>query len=125
MLRVLVADDHQMVREGLGQLLHWVDDIELVGSANDGGDAARQAEITRPDLVLMDLEMPGVDGVEGTRRVLEVAPLTRVVILTAFADRDRLDAAFDAGAVGYVLKDGEPAALMDAIRELAVAAPTL
>jgi DNA-binding NarL/FixJ family response regulator len=125
MLRVLVADDHQMVREGLGQLLHWVDDIELVGSANDGADAARQAEITRPDLVLMDLEMPGVDGVEGTRRVLEVAPLTRVVILTAFADRDRLDAAFDAGAVGYVLKDGEPAALMDAIWELAVAAPTL
>ncbi len=118
MIRVLVVDDHPVVRAGIGALVRSAPDMETVGEAQDGAAAGAAAELLRPAVVLMDLDMP-VDGIEGTRRVLAASPETRVVILTAFSDRERVVAAIDAGAIGYVLKDGDPDDLLDAIRAAA------
>lgn len=116
MIRVLIADDHQVVRGGLEQLLATADDIELVGMAGDGAEAiARCAELT-PDIVLMDLSMPNVDGVEATRAITAAGGPSQVVVLTSFSDRQRILDALDAGAAGYVLKHAEPDELLDAIR---------
>jgi DNA-binding NarL/FixJ family response regulator len=119
MIRVLIADDHELVRRGLAQLFGGVDDIDVVGEAADGADAAEQAVAHQPDLVLMDLSMPGVDGVEGTRRIRAVRPGLPVVILTSFSERDRILDAIDAGAVGYLLKDAEPDELLRGVRSAA------
>jgi len=111
MTRVLIADDHGLVRAGLTELIATFDDVEVIGAAAGGEQAVAMAVEHSPDIVLMDLEMPEVDGIEATRRILELAPSTRVVILTSFSDRERILKALDAGAVGYLLKDAEPGEL--------------
>ena len=119
MIRVLVVDDHAMVRTGLVAMLASDGDIEVVAQAADGRAAVAQALAATPDVVLMDLSMPVVDGVEATRTLLAALPSTRVVVLTTFADQDRVRRALEAGAVGYQLKDAEPATLRDAVRAAA------
>ena len=119
MIRVVVVDDHAMVRTGLTTLLESHDDIAVVGQAQDGREAVAVATDTLPDVVLMDLSMPVVDGVDATRQVLAAVPDTSVVVLTSFSDRARVSAALDAGAVGYQLKDAEPADLLAAVRSAA------
>jgi DNA-binding NarL/FixJ family response regulator len=119
MIRVLAADDHPLALAGLEQLLGALDGVELVGAAAGGEEAVRLAAERAPDVVLMDLEMPGTDGVEATRALLAQAPQTAVVVLTSFSDRERILAALDAGAVGYLLKDVQPDELARAIRAAA------
>ncbi len=119
MIRVAIADDHRVVRVGLEQLLETIEDVELVGAA-DGGEAtvALCAE-RKPDVLLLDLAMPDLDGIGVTRRLLDASPETKVIIFTSFGDRDEVLAALDAGAVGYLLKDAEPDELGAAIRAAA------
>ena len=119
MIRVLIADDHQLVRHGVRTLLESEPDITVVAEARDGAEAISSAAGTEPDVVLMDLSMPGVDGVEGTRGVLAHRPETRVLVLTSFSDRDQVREVLAAGAIGYVLKDSEPADLLAAVRAAA------
>ena len=104
-LRVLVADDQKVVRDGLSVLLGLLDGIEVVGTAVDGADAVRQALDADPDIVLMDLNMPGVDGVEATRQLAERGSRARVVVLTTYADDDWVFRALQAGARGFLTKD--------------------
>jgi len=107
-IRVLLAEDHAVVRSGLLQLLGDVEHVEVLGAATGGEDAVRLAAEHRPDVVLMDLEMPGLDGIQATRQIRAADPDVNVVVLTAFSDRRRILDAIDAGAVGYLLKDAEP-----------------
>jgi DNA-binding NarL/FixJ family response regulator len=119
-IRVLIAEDHPVVRVGLERLLANEDDIELVGAVENGAEAIDAAERLRPDVVLMDLSMPGTTGTEATARI--VADHDRaitVVILTSFSDRSEILAALDAGASGYLLKDAEPDELLRGIRAAA------
>ena len=118
-ISVLLVDDHQMVRTGLSTLLGATSDILVVGEARDGEDACVQAAKLRPDVILMDLSMPVVDGVEATSRILAEQPHVRVVVLTSFSDHERVGDALAAGAVGYLLKDCEPTDLLGAIRSAA------
>jgi len=115
----LIVDDHAVVRAGLEQLLQTAEDIELRGSAGDGAQALAMVLEREPDVVLMDLSMPGIDGVEATATIRAARPATRVVVLTSFSDRDRILSALDAGAIGYLLKDAEPADLLAGIRAAA------
>jgi DNA-binding NarL/FixJ family response regulator len=119
MIRVLIVDDHGVLRAGLEQLLANAEDIDVVGSAVNGADAVNVAAKESPDVVLMDLYMPVLDGIEATRQILELLPQTRIVVLTSFSDRERILAALDAGAVGYLLKDSEPDELLSGIRAAA------
>ena len=119
MIRVLLADDHGVMRDGLGRLIAALDDVELVGSAGDGAEAVEQCRRLHPDVVLMDLDMPVMDGIEATRRVLADDPQTAVVVLTAFSDRPRITGALEAGACGYLLKDVDSERVAEAIREAA------
>jgi DNA-binding NarL/FixJ family response regulator len=119
MIRVLLADDHQLVRSGLAALLTGSDDIEVVGTASNGMEAVELARDTSPDVVLMDLVMPGMDGVEATQRLVADQPQVQVVVLTSFSDQERILAALDAGAVGYLLKDVDPAELVRGVRAAA------
>jgi len=118
-VRVVIADDHAVVRSGLEQLLSTADDVELIGSAADGREAVETVARERPDLVLMDLSMPGMDGVAATRRIVASDPDVRVVVLTSFGDDRHIHDALDAGAVGYVLKHASPDELLGAIRAAA------
>jgi DNA-binding NarL/FixJ family response regulator len=118
-IRLLIADDHAVVRTGLMQLLSAVEDVELVGAATDGEQAVALSAALAPDVVLMDLEMPALDGIEATRRIKEAQPEVAVVILTSFSDRERILRALDAGAAGYLLKDAEPDELTRAVRAAA------
>jgi DNA-binding NarL/FixJ family response regulator len=111
-IRVLVAEDHPVVRSGLIQLLGDVAQVDVVAAAAGGEEAVALASAERPDVVLMDLEMPDIDGIEATRRIRASEPGVNVVVLTAFSDRERILDAIDAGAVGYLLKDAEPAELV-------------
>lgn len=120
MIGVLVVDDHPMLRAGLAQLLEQADDITLIGLAADGAEGVELALGAHPDVVLMDLEMPGLDGIEATRRIRASCEHTQVVILTSFSDRARILDALDAGAAGYLLKDAEPDQLLRGIRAAAV-----
>ena len=119
MIRVVLADDHAMVRSGLQQLLAVDHDIEVVGVAREGAEAVALVDEHRPDVVRMDLQMPGVNGVSATRELHETRPEAQVVILTSFSDRDGIVAALDAGAVGYLLKDAEPEELLAGVRAAA------
>ena len=119
MIRLLIADDHAVVRTGLTQLLSAVEDVELVGAASDGQEAVSMCAKLEPDVVLMDLEMPSLDGIEATRRIKEAQPRVAVVILTSFSDRERILRALDAGAAGYLLKDAEPEELTRAVHAAA------
>jgi DNA-binding NarL/FixJ family response regulator len=116
---VVIADDHRLVRSGLATLLEAVEDITVVGEAADGAEAVTVAGAAKPDVVLMDLSMPVLDGVEATRELTTRAPGTRVVVLTSFADRQRVSDAVRAGAVGYLLKDCTPEELVAAVRAAA------
>jgi DNA-binding NarL/FixJ family response regulator len=115
-IRVLIVDDHAVVRGGLQRLLAGVADFEVVGAVADGAAAVIAAEHFRPDVVIMDLSMPVLDGVEATRRLRAVTPAARVVVLTSTFDRGRIAEALEAGAVGFLLKDAEPDALVRRIR---------
>jgi DNA-binding NarL/FixJ family response regulator len=119
MITVLVADDHAVVRSGLDQLLATADDIELVGSAADGREAVDLAARLEPDVILMDLSMPDVNGIDATRQITDTGSLARIVVLTSLADDRHIADAIDAGAIGYVLKHAEPDDLLDAIRAAA------
>jgi DNA-binding NarL/FixJ family response regulator len=119
MIRTLLVDDHPMVRAGLARLLESYDDVELLDAVADGGEAVAAAERRDPEVILMDLEMPVMDGIEATRRILSDRPQTRIVILTCFADRERILDALDAGACGYLLKDAEPDEVVRGIRAAA------
>jgi DNA-binding NarL/FixJ family response regulator len=116
MIRVVVVDDHAVVRDGLAQLLAASSDIELAGTAANGEDAVRVTLEQEPDVVLMDLSMPGIDGIEATRRVKERLSRTNVLVLTSYSDKERVLAALDAGATGYLLKDAEPDEIVEAVR---------
>jgi len=118
-IRVLIVDDHPLARAGLEHLLGALDDITVVGAAGGGGEAVRLAGEHAPDVVLMDLEMPGMDGIETTQALRAGQPGAAVVVLTSFSDRERILAALDAGAVGYLLKDADPDELARAIRAAA------
>ena len=119
MIRVLVVDDHQLVRVGLITLLEAAPDIQVAGEAANGQQAIEAAAATTPDVVLMDLSMPVLDGVAATRRLLAERPGTRVVALTSFSDRQRVTDILAAGATGYVLKDCRPDELLAAVRAAA------
>jgi NarL family two-component system response regulator LiaR len=116
LIRVLVADDHAVVRQGLRTFLDLQEDIVVVGEAADGEEALAEIERTAPDVVLMDLVMPGLDGIEALRRLRERAPGARAIVLSSFIDDDRLFPAVRAGAAGYLLKDVQPQELVAAIR---------
>ncbi len=118
-IRVAVADDHRVVRVGLEQLLGTFADVELVGAAPGGEEAVALCSAERPDVLLLDLSMPDVDGIEVTKRLAEGSPDTRVIVFTSFSDRDRIVEALDAGAIGYLLKDAEPHEIEAAIRAAA------
>jgi two-component system, NarL family, response regulator LiaR len=118
-IRVLIADDHAVVRQGLRTYLELQDEIEVVGDVADGEAALSAVEAHEPDVVLMDLVMPGVGGVEAIRRLRELRPETRVLVLTSFLDDEKLFPAVRAGAAGYLLKDVEPAELVRAIHTVA------
>lgn len=115
MIRLLIADDHAVVRTGLAQLVATFDGVELVGAARNGEEAVALCAERRPDVVLMDLEMPELDGIGATARIRAAQPSVAVVILTSFSARDQILRALDAGAVGYLLKDAEPEELGRAI----------
>ncbi len=117
--RVLLVDDHAVVREGLRTFLELQPDIEIVGEAGDGAAAVAAAAAKKPDVVLMDLVMPVMDGVEATRRIRADLPDVRVIVLTSFAGEDKVFPALRAGAAGYLLKDVKPAELADTIRAVA------
>ena len=117
MIRVLIVDDHALVRRGLSDLLGAADGIDVVGSIPDGSQAAAAVTGLEPDIVLMDLSMPGLDGIEATRAVLAVRPGTKVIMLTSFSENARIMAALEAGAVGYLLKDAEPDDIVRALHD--------
>jgi len=118
-IRVLLADDHGVIRDGLGRLIGGLDDVELVGTAADGEQAVRAAGELTPDVVLMDLDMPVVDGIEATRRIVSDRPGAAVLVLTAFSDRRRILGALEAGACGYLLKDAASEDVAEGIRAAA------
>jgi DNA-binding NarL/FixJ family response regulator len=116
---VVLADDHGVIRDGLGRLIAALDDIELVGVASDGVEAVQRAAELAPDVVLMDLDMPRLDGIEATRQVLADHPQTAVLVLTSFSDRPRILGAIEAGACGYLLKDVAADEVAEGIRAAA------
>jgi NarL family two-component system response regulator LiaR len=119
-IRVLIVDDHGVVREGLRAYLELEPDIHVVGEARDGADAVRRAQELQPDVVLMDLVMPNMDGVAATTRIKEQQPGTHVIVLTSYLDDDRVVPAIKAGATSYLLKDVAAADLARAIRAACV-----
>jgi DNA-binding NarL/FixJ family response regulator len=119
MIRVLITDDHAVVRSGLERLLSTAPDITVVGSANNGREAISAVEELQPDVVMMDLSMPEMDGVAATREITSQHPGMAVVVLTSFSDTARITAALHAGAIGYQLKDADPDDLIAAVRAAA------
>jgi DNA-binding NarL/FixJ family response regulator len=118
-IAVLLAEDHAIVRHGLEQLLASATDIEVVATATNGAEAVELAARHQPRVVVMDLEMPVMDGIEATRKISQADGDARVVVLTSFSDQERILQALDAGAVGYLLKDAEPDELLRGIRAAA------
>ncbi|KUJ68941.1 LuxR family transcriptional regulator [Streptomyces albus subsp. albus] len=117
-MRVLLVDDHQVVRRGLRTFLEVQDDIEVVGEAADGEEGVARAAELRPDVILMDVKMPGMDGVEALRRLREADSPARVLVVTSFTEQRTVVPALRAGAAGYVYKDVDPDALAGAIRSV-------
>jgi len=117
-IHVFVADDHVIVRRGIRAVLGIVPDIEVVGEAENGRDAVYRVEQLQPDVILMDLVMPEMDGIEATRRIRESQPEARILVLTTFAGEDKIFPAIKAGALGYHLKDSRPEELAQAIRQV-------
>ncbi len=116
MIRVLVADDHPVVRHGLCTMLEIEDDIVVVGRAADGEEAVQQARETRPDIILLDVQMPNVDGIEALRRIRADNPEARVIVLTTYRNEDYIFPSLEAGARGYLLKDASRTELAAAVR---------
>jgi DNA-binding NarL/FixJ family response regulator len=121
MIRVLIADDHPLMRKGLADILDGVEDIEVVGAAEDGAAAIALAYAVKPDIVLMDISMPGMDGIEATEKLVEMGSEARVVMLTSYSEREKITQALAAGAVSYLTKDAPPEAVVRAIRSAAAA----
>ena len=119
MIRVMIVDDHAMMRSGLEQLLSGDPEMTIAASLGDGSEAVAQVEAIQPDVVLMDLSMPVMGGVEATAAVLARCPGVRIVVLTSFSDRERIIEALQAGAIGYLLKDSEPDDILRAVRAAA------
>ncbi len=115
-IRVLIVDDQEIVRSGLTAFLFACQDMECAGEARNGADAIKLCDQVEPDVVLMDLVMPIMDGVEATRAILATHPKTRVIALTSFGDEDLMHGVLDAGAIGYIIKTVSAAQLADAIR---------
>jgi DNA-binding NarL/FixJ family response regulator len=115
-IRVLICDDHAVVREGLTAFLGLQDDIEIAGQAADGEEAIARAAKLKPDVILMDLVMPGTDGIEAIKRIRAADPRARIIVLTSFSDDSRVFPAIRAGATGYLMKDVSPRELARAIR---------
>jgi DNA-binding NarL/FixJ family response regulator len=116
-IRVLIVDDHAVVRQGLQTFIDLQEDMEVVGQGAHGAEAVALSSRLQPDVILLDLVMPGMDGVEATQKILEYNPNARVLILTSFGEDDKVFPAIRAGAQGYLLKDIQPNALVQAIRE--------
>lgn len=119
MIRVIVADDQELVREGITAILAAEADIDVVGSAADGGEAIGLVHAVQPDVALMDIRMPGIDGVEATRQLVKSRSATRVLILTTFATDANVVGALRAGASGFLLKDAPKSSLLAAVRAVA------
>jgi DNA-binding NarL/FixJ family response regulator len=119
LIRVLLVDDQQLVRAGLRMLCDAEDGLEVVGEAGDGRAAIELAARLLPDVIVMDLRMPGVDGITATSRITAERPATRILVLTTFGDDDHLYPALQAGACGFLLKDAPPAELLNGIRQAA------
>jgi NarL family two-component system response regulator LiaR len=117
-IRLMVVDDHTIIRKGIRAMLELVPDIELVGEAANGLEAIEQDKVLKPDVILMDLVMPGIDGIEAIRRIKLERPGARILVLTTFAGEEMVFPAIKAGALGYHLKDSSPEALTEAIREV-------
>ena len=124
-IRVMLVDDHAVVRSGLGAFLLAYDDFELVGEASGGEEALRLCETHAPDVILMDLVMPGMDGAEATGLIREKCPHVQVIALTSFKEQDLVEGAIKAGAISYLLKDVSAEKLAEAIRAAAAGTPTL
>src|SRR3954462_4131578 len=122
-ITVVLVDDHAVVRTGLAQLLTGAPDIEVVGQAADGAEAIEVVRATRPDVVVMDLQMPGMDGVDATKAILAEGLGSEIVVLTSYSDSARIVAALDAGAVGYLLKDADPGDVLDGVRPVLPGVP--
>ena len=116
-IRLLIVDDHEIVRQGLRTFLELLDDFEVVGEGSNGAEAVAQADELQPDVILLDLVMPEMDGVEATRRIMLANPDARILILSSFSDDDNVLPAIRAGAMGYLLKDIPPDDLAEALRE--------
>jgi NarL family two-component system response regulator LiaR len=124
-IRILVADDHAVVREGLRALIETEPGMELVGEAADGIEAVRQACASEPDVILLDLVMPRKGGIEAIREIKEEKPAARILVLTSFAEDDKVFPAIKAGAQGYLLKDASPRELLRAIRDIHRGEPSM
>ena len=124
-VRVLIVDDHAIVRKGIRALLSEADGFEVVGEAGNGQEAVLRAQETHPDVILMDVLMPGMDGIEATRQITRRWPAARVLVLTSFAADDKVFPAIKAGAAGYLLKDSSPDELVRAIRQVHRGEPSL
>ena len=124
-IRVMIVDDHAVVRSGLSAFLLAFDDLEYVGEAAGGAEAVEHCLAVQPDVILMDLVMPGVDGAEATRRIKEACPDVQVIALTSYREDDLVQGALRAGALSYLLKNVSADELADAIRAAAAGRPTL
>jgi NarL family two-component system response regulator LiaR len=124
-IRILIADDHEIVRKGLRALLGTKRDIQIIGEASNGAEAVAQAQTLHPDVILMDLVMPKMDGIQATKEITAKQPGTRILVLTSFAADDQVFPAIQAGALGYLLKDSGPQELVQAIRQVHRGEPSL
>jgi NarL family two-component system response regulator LiaR len=124
-IKLLVVDDQSIVRKGISALLEQVDDIEVIGEATDGEEAVAQAKMLLPDVIIMDLVMPKMDGITAIQQILARQPKMRIVALTSFVAEDKVFPAIKAGAMGYLLKDSEPEELITAIRKVNRGEPSL
>ncbi len=124
-IRVLIVDDHAIIRKGVIALLDEVDGVEVVGEASNGKEAVDQAKALQPDVILMDLEMPVMNGVEAISRITTLEEKVRIIALTSFATDDKVFPAIRSGALGYILKDSEPAKLIQAIQQVHRGEPSL
>jgi NarL family two-component system response regulator LiaR len=124
-IKVVIADDHPLLRRGLEGALRLYDDIRIVAQVGDGAQAVSACERFQPDVVLMDLVMPGLEGASATREILRLSPSTKVLVLTSYSDEARIQEAFDAGAIGYLMKDISGDQLAAAIRRASAGKPTL
>jgi NarL family two-component system response regulator LiaR len=124
-IRLLIVDDHTIVRKGIKALVATEKDMQVVGEADNGAEAVEKADSLKPDVILMDLVMPVMDGIEATGRITAAQPGARILVLTSFAADDKVFPAVKAGALGYLLKDSSPVQLLEAIRQVHRGEPSL